>query len=105
MLLSDLAGNNQTIDFENEHVNALVLRYHKRLVDLLCAKDCKEVNEKAQCDAFDNCPYRKNVGKDYDCKMAVWEVLQGESQAKCPYAIALQTMGLWQNQLVVDVNQ
>lgn len=102
LLGSNMVGENKTIDFENEHENALILRYHKRLFDLLCAKDIKAVNDKAQCDIYDNCPYRDKVGRDYDCKTAVWEIVQGEKQAKCPYAIALHTMGLWQNRLVVD---
>lgn len=102
LLGSSMVGDNDTIDFGNEHENALVLRYHKRLFDLLCVKESKDVNDKAQCDIFEHCPYREKVDRDYDCKTAVWEVVQGEKQAKCPYAIALHTMGLWQNRLVVD---
>lgn len=60
------------------------------------------MENKATCDIYGNCPYRVKVNKDYDCKMAVWEVVQGETKAQCPYAVALHTMGLWQNRLVVD---
>ena len=102
LLGSSMIGNNKTIDFGNEHEQALILRYHKRLFDLICIKDVKEVANKAECDIFNDCPYRQKVNKDYDCKTAVWEVVQGETIAQCPYAIALHTMGLWQNRLVVD---
>ena len=99
---SSMIGNNNTIDFGNEHEQALILRYHKRLFDLICIKDIKDMEDKATCDIFEDCPYRVKVNKDYDCKVAVWEVVQGETKAQCPYAIALHTMGLWQNRLVVD---
>lgn len=102
LLGSSMYGNNKTIDLGNEHEQALILRYHKRLFDLICVKDAESVKDKAECDMFTHCPYRSKVNKDYDCKTAVWEVVQGETRAQCPYAIALHTMGLWQNRLVVD---
>lgn len=103
LLGSSMIGNNKTIDFGYEHEQALILRYHKRLFDLICINDAKEAIDKAECDIFSNCPYRQKVNRDYDCKTSVWEVVQGETKAQCPYAIALHTMGLWQNKLVVDI--
>lgn len=103
LLGSSMIGNNNTIDFRNEHEQALILRYHKRLFDLISIKNGKEAVNKAECDIYNDCPYRQKVNKDYDCKTAVWEVVQGETMAQCPYAIALHTMGLWQNKLVVDM--
>lgn len=102
LLGSSMYGNNKAIDFGNEHEQALILRYHKRLFDLISVKEAEEVKDKAECDMFTHCPYRSKVNRDYDCKTAVWEVVQGETMAQCPYAIALHTMGLWQNRLIVD---
>ena len=92
LLGSSMYGNDKTIDFGNEHEQALILRYHKRLFDLLSVKDAKDMKDKAECDMFTHCPYRSKVNKDYDCKSAVWEVVQGETMAQCPYAIALHTI-------------
>lgn len=103
LLGSSMKIDNNIIDFGNEHEQALILRYHKRFFDLLCVKEGRDLNDLAECDIYDNCPYRDKVGKDYECKRAVWEVVKGEKQAKCPYAIALHSMGLWQNKLVVDI--
>ena len=102
LMSSSMIGNNNKIDFGNEHEQALILRYHKRLFDLICIKDVNGMEDKARCDIYEDCPYREKVNKDYDCKTAVWEVVQGETKAQCPYAIALHTMGLWQNRLVLD---
>ena len=34
---------------------------------------------------------------------APWMVVRGEKQAKCPYAVAAHSMGLWQNELEINV--
>lgn len=103
ILGSSILGYKAPVDFQNEFDNALVLWAHKRIFEMLSIKDREKVNELATCKLYDNCPYREKVGKDYDCKTAAWEVVQGETQAKCPYAIALHSMGLWQNKLVIDL--
>ncbi len=102
LLGSSMLGYKAPVDFQNEFDNALVLWAHKRIFEMLSIKDREKANELATCKLYDNCPYREKVGKDYDCKTAAWEVVQGETQAKCPYAIALHSMGLWQNKLVID---
>lgn len=103
LLGSSMLGYKAPVDFQNEFENALVLWAHKRIFEMLSIKDSEKANELAVCKLYDNCPYREKVGKEYDCKTAAWEVVQGEAQAKCPYAIALHSMGLWQNKLVIDL--
>lgn len=105
LLGSSMKGACPVIDFQDEFDNALILWFHKRVFELLSIKSIDKLGDLAECKIYDKCPYRGKVDRDYDCKTAVWEVVQNEKQAKCPFAVALHSMGLWQNKLVVSVGE
>lgn len=92
-------------DYDDDHFNALVIWSLKKLMKILTCEERSKINELACCPLYKHCIYKEKVGKEIDCKYAPWEVLQGEKICKCPFGIALSSMGLWQNRLEIDASK
>jgi len=101
--------NNKKLSIAAQHdfECALVIWSHRRIYDLLRSEDSDSFQENAECPLYNNgkCLYLNKYATDkpYLCKMAPWEVVKGEKQALCPYAVAAHSMGLWQNDLDVKL--
>lgn len=105
----------QTIDGEtpfslaaqHDFDNALVIWSHRRIYDLLRSTTRKEMEENSICPLYNGgeCPYldRYDASKGYDCRMSPWMVVKGEKQALCPYSVAAHSMGLWQNEVSINL--
>lgn len=98
---SSMIGKKPPIDFQEEYDNALFFWYLKRVYKLLSIDNPSQANDLVECESYEKCSYKKEVGKEYDCKRCVWEVIRDEKKAKCPYELALHTMGLWQNKIEI----
>lgn len=98
---SSMIGKKPILNFQDEYDNALFLWFLKRVYKLLSIKKSSDLQNYAECELYSKCQYRDIVDKDYDCKTAAWEVIQDEKKAKCPYGLALHTMGLWQNRIEI----
>ena len=88
---------------ERESLSAMTFWMLKKVCALLTCQTVEDINKYAECPFYKYCQYKKDVGKEYECKTSYWSILQGETKARCPFGIALHTMGLWQNELVVTV--
>jgi hypothetical protein len=72
---------------------------HRVLYDLLTAENERQLNSNSQCPLYENCEKKTELGDEYTCKMAPWEIIKGRSQASCEYGMAATSFGLWQNTL------
>lgn len=96
-----------SIAAQHDFENALVIWSHRRIYDLLCSTKRKEMEKNSTCPLYNGgkCPYinRYDTSKGYDCSMSPWMVVKGEKQALCPYSVAAHSMGLWQNDIVINL--
>ncbi len=86
---------------EEESLAALTFWMLKKVCALLACQKKEHLANYTTCPTYKHCPFKEAVDKEYLCKTAFWDVIQGEKKTKCPFGIVLHTMGLWQNELVV----
>lgn len=108
IMSQDIDGSKPlSIATKHDFENALTIWSHRRIYDLLRSTKRKDFQDLSSCPIYrnGNCQYLKNYDTDkrYDCMTAPWMVVRGEKQAKCPYAVAAHSMGLWQNELEINV--
>ncbi len=104
-----IVGNNDlTNSAKHDFDNAMVIWSHRRIYDLLSATSVDSINKNSCCPMYNegDCMYMSKYSSDkkYDCKTAPWMVIKGEKQALCPYSVAAHSMGLWQNDLDIDMS-
>ena len=74
---------------------------HRVLYDLLCSENHEQLNDRCSCPLYDNCHVRPQIGDDYTCKTAPWEIVKNEKKITCQYGMAAHSFGLWQNTLEI----
>jgi len=74
----------------------------RELYDFLCARDIATLLEKSTCPLYEKCTVRPQLGEDYTCKSAPWEIVKNKVKAPCHYGLAAASMGLWQNSIGFD---
>lgn len=96
-----------SIAAQHDFDNALVIWAHRRIYDLLRSTTRKEMEDNSRCPLYNGgkCQYidRYDTSKSYDCSMSPWMVVKGERQALCPYSVAAHSMGLWQNDISINL--
>jgi len=94
---------------ENEFIKnfeaASTIWSHRVLYDLLCSENLEQINKNCKCPLYDGCSVRSEIGEDYICNTAPWEIIKGKKKAECQYGMAAHSFGLWQNNLEIKINK
>lgn len=97
---SDIIGEDKIAQYDN----ALIIWMTRRVYDIVSCSKRNDLNKYSRCPLSDDCPYKDKVSNSYYCTQAVWDIVQGEKKANCPFQFALYNLGLWQNSLEIDVD-
>ncbi len=76
---------------------------HRILYDLLCSENQEQINNRCICPLYESCHIRPQIGEDYICKTAPWEIIKNEKKIICQYGMAAHSFGLWQNNLDIKL--
>lgn len=90
-------------EFEVNFKEATTLWAHKVIYDFLTSRTGEEIRTNAVCPLYENCTIKEQIGREYTCKQAPWELIREESNLKCQYGMAAHSFGLWQNSLRLDI--
>lgn len=96
--------DNIYIDKTDQYNNALLLWMTRRVYDIISCSKRKDLNDYSRCPLCDECPYKDKVLNNYYCTQGVWNIVQGEKKANCPFEFAFYNLGLWQNSLEIDLD-
>ena len=75
------------------------------LYDLLCSETQAQINARFHCPLHDSCLVRHEIGEDYICKTAPWDIIKNEKKITCQYGMAAHSFGLWQNNLDIKIDK
>ncbi len=89
-------------DFNTQFESATTIWSHWLLYDLLTAETAENFRDHSTCPLYEGCEMRTEIGEDYTCKTAPWEIVKNEKKLFCQYGMAAHSFGLWQNTLDVD---
>jgi hypothetical protein len=88
--------------FNKEFEAATTIWSHRIVYDLLCAETFEDFQDHSICPLYEKCETRIEIGDDYTCKTAPWEIVKNEKKIFCQYGMATHSFGLWQNTLDID---
>ena len=89
--------------FNKEFEAATTIWAHRMLFDLLCSETIENFQHHAACPLYENCETRGEIGEDYTCKTAPWEIVKNPKKIFCQYGMAAHSFGLWQNTIEVEI--
>ncbi len=90
---------NMEDEFEKSFEAASTIWSHRILYELLVSESTDEVNKKCKCPLYEGCIIKEDIGEQYTCATAPWEIIKNEKKIICPYGMASHSFGLWQNTL------
>lgn len=99
MRTTSIISDEEDQRFVKNYEAATTIWSHRILYDFLCSESIDQIHERCQCPLYENCHIRPEIGDDYTCKTAPWEIIKNEKQIFCQYGMAAHSFGLWQNTL------
>lgn len=92
-------------EFNKEFEAATTIWSHRMVYDLLCSNNLTDFQNHSSCPLYDECETRIEIGDNYTCKSAPWEIIKNEKKIICQYGMAAHSFGLWQNTLDIDFSE
>jgi len=99
-----ISSDEEDSEFIKNFEAATTIWSHRILYDFLCSENPSQLNDRCHCPLYENCHIRPEIGEDYICKTAPWEIIKNAKKITCQYGMAAHSFGLWQNNLEIKLD-